>query len=149
MDREKLTDELTLDEGKKLKVYRDSLGILSVGIGHMILPGDMIPEGSEISEERCMELFNHDLEHAIRYANIMFGDLETYPELIQEVLVNLMFNLGPTRLGKFKHFVAAIKNRDYIAAGNELEDSTWYKQVGPRADRLIAMVDSCADEGMA
>ena len=150
MDRQKIMDQLIIDEGKRLDVYRDSLGLLTVGVGHLILKGDAIPEGSTISEDRCQQLLEHDLDHAIVNSNMMFPGLpDRYPEEIQEVIINLVFNMGPTRLLGFKKFIMAIKTHNWQDAADELQNSKWYGQVGPRADRLIAMVDSCADEGMS
>lgn len=149
MDLEKLDAELKRDEGERLTAYRDTLGNLTIGYGHLILDSDHIPEGSTISEARSIELYIHDRDHAIVAVSMLFGDVATYPELIQRVLVNLMFNLGPNRLAKFKNFVAAIKNHDYIVAGNELENSLAYEQEPQRFDRLIAMCDTCADDAEA
>lgn len=145
MNRQKIMDQLTIDEGKRLTVYQDSLGLLTVGIGHLILPSDVIPNGSTISEERCRQLFEHDLTHAIVASTMMFSDIETYPEPIQEAIINLVFNMGPKRLSGFVRFIAAVKARDFIQAAAQLKSSKWYGQVGKRAVRIVAAVQGCAD----
>ena len=47
-----------------------------------------------------------------------------------------MFNLGMTRLLKFKKFIAALDEEDWNEAGAQMKDSQWWSQVGPRAQRL-------------
>ena len=73
----------------------------------------------------------------------MFADLERnmswasdQPEDIKRVLANMCFNLGITRLLKFKNFLAAMENNDWDKAAVEMLDSRWAIQVGPRAIRL-------------
>jgi lysozyme len=56
------------------------------------------------------------------------------------VLVNMAFNLGPTRLKGFKKFIAAFDAKDWDGAVIEMLDSKWAKQVGARAIRLAKMV---------
>ena len=46
------------------------------------------------------------------------------------------FNLGITRLLKFKKFLAALEQHDWETAAVEMMDSRWATQVGPRATRL-------------
>jgi lysozyme len=55
-------------------------------------------------------------------------------------LVNMAFNLGPTRLSGFKKFIAAFNARDWDGAVIEMLDSKWAKQVGERSSRLAKMV---------
>ena len=46
------------------------------------------------------------------------------------------FNLGLTRLLKFKKFLAALEKKDYETAAIEMMDSRWAVQVKGRANRL-------------
>ena len=68
-----------------------------------------------------------------------------YPGELQEVLVNMMFNLGRTRLGKFKKFIGAINEANWSEAAIEMMDSRWATQVGPRANRLRDRVSTLPD----
>ena len=58
------------------------------------------------------------------------------PGDIQEVLVNMCFNLGGTRLGKFKNMLNAVEDHDWERMAVEMEDSRWFKQVGRRSVEL-------------
>ena len=57
----------------------------------------------------------------------------------------MCFNLGAPRLGKFRKFISAINDEQWIEAAVEMLDSNWAKQVGPRAERLKQIVLSQAD----
>lgn len=49
-------------EGCVLKPYRDVAGLRTIGIGHLIKPGENFPDGVEISKERALELLAKDVE---------------------------------------------------------------------------------------
>ena len=144
MDRTAIEKQLTVDEGEVLSVYADSLGKLTCGKGHLLLESDGIPMvvGTPISQEQCDALFQNDLNHAITHCEILFPALMTYPEVAQDSLVNMIFNLGQAGLAKFVHFCAAVRNEDWEEAVAQLEGTPWQKQVGQRADRIIAAFSS-------
>ena len=50
------------------------------------------------------------------------------------------FNMGRTRLSKFKGMKRGVDSRDWNTAADEMIDSTWYKQVTNRADRLVERI---------
>ena len=61
---------------------------------------------------------------------------------MQELLVNMCFNLGPVGLAKFQHFLDALAEKDYPAAAEELQKSSWYDQVKSRAERIITALQN-------
>ncbi|MEK9739391.1 MAG: glycoside hydrolase family protein, partial [Euryarchaeota archaeon] len=70
----------------------------------------------------------------------IFPDFDDLPEEAQLVIANMCFQLGRPRLSNFKKFIAAVNDRDWAKAADEMEDSRWYKQTTARADRLIARI---------
>ena len=58
----------------------------------------------------------------------------------QRAIINMVFNLGLTKLLHFKKFLAAMEAGDYETAGKEMLDSKWARQVGNRSDRLEQMI---------
>ena len=56
----------------------------------------------------------------------------------------MMFNMGRPRLSKFKKMKEAVDARDWNAAGYEMIDSRWYKQVPNRAERLVNRMHALA-----
>ena len=143
MNIDKLREQLKIDEGVKYEIYRDHLGYLTFGIGHLITEKDPEygqPVKTEVSADRVNEVFNADVQKYINETKKVFSDLESKPEAIQLVLVNMCFNLGAPRLSNFKKFIAAINDQQWSEAAVEMMDSRWAKQVGPRAERLRDVV---------
>lgn len=139
MNIDKLIQELILDEGYKYETYEDHLGFLTLGVGHLVLDTDPEidkPVGTPVSEERVLECLNNDIETV---CNELDRNMPWWKELGDEkmrVLANMCFNLGITRLLKFRKFLAALEAGDFETAGEEMMDSKWATQVGARATRL-------------
>lgn len=145
MDIEKLRDQLKRDEGCVKAVYLDHLNIPSCAIGHMITEWDEEygkPVGTPISDDRVNELFDQDVQVTIDECKILFDDFDELPEEAKQIIANLMFNMGRPRLSKFVKFRQAVRERNWIEAGNQLKDSRYYQQVKARADRLIARLEA-------
>jgi len=139
----KLQEQLKIDEGIKYEIYEDHLGYATFGIGHLITTADEEygwPIGTKVKTERVNEVFQTDVEKYIKETQKVFPDLISKPDLIQVVLVNMCFNLGAPRLGKFYKFISAINDEQWIEAAIEMMDSNWANQVGPRAERLKQIV---------
>ena len=65
MDRATLRTQINRDEGKRLRVYRDTLDHLTVGVGHLVVPRDQLTNGQWITEERCTSFFEQDITTAL------------------------------------------------------------------------------------
>lgn len=138
---DRLREELKIDEGCKYEVYLDHLGLPTFGIGHLITEKD--PEhqmgiGTPIDEIRVNEAFEQDVHVTIGECRKLFDDWDNLPETVRLITANMMFNMGRPRLSKFKKMIQAIQDSDWLEAGNQMQDSRWYKQVTNRADRLIS-----------
>ena len=149
MNREAVYEQLKIDEGVKYEIYLDHLGLPTFGVGHLILESDEEfgkPVGTTVDEERVRSCFERDLDAAIGECHNLYGegDFGNYPDEIQQVLVNMMFNMGRPRLSGFKKFNAAIEARDWMEAAKEGRDSRWYKQVTNRAERLMVRLEHLA-----
>ena len=143
MNIEALREQLKVDEGVKYEIYKDHLGYPTFGIGHLITEND--PEhnktvGTEISEDRVNEVFESDVAKFVSEAKILFPDLDELPDVAQQVIVNMAFNMGRPRLSKFKNFIAGVNDRDWVRAAEEMMDSRWADQVGARATRLRNLI---------
>lgn len=147
--RENIYRQLKIDEGIVCKIYLDHLGYLTFGIGHLITRNDPeygMPVGTPISIERVREAFENDLDVSIRECYLLIGreNFNNLPDVAQEVLVNMIFNLGRPRLSKFKNFLEGLLEHDWNRAADEMIDSRWYRQVTNRADRLVSRIRSLA-----
>ena len=140
MDIEKLREQLEIDEGVVHEIYLDHLGYPTFGIGHLVTDED--PEygadvGTKVDETRCSEAFNEDVESVIKDCKILYSDFDDLPEEVQQIVANMMFNMGRPRLSKFKGMKRGVDAKDWNAAADEMVDSVWYRQVTNRAERLV------------
>ena len=140
MNIEQLRKELEVDEGVKYEIYNDHLGYPTFGIGHLVRDTD--PEhgqeiGTPVSEDRVIEAFNKDVETVIADCHVLYPDFDDLPEEVQQIVANMMFNMGRPRLSKFKGMKRGVDAKDWNAAADEMVDSAWYRQVTNRAERLV------------
>jgi len=143
-DREKLREELIRDEGVKFEIYNDHLGYPTFGIGHLVTEDDEEhgkPVGTPVSEDRCWEVFDEDVEKFVTEVKKVYPDIDSYPDMVQRVLINMCFNMGAPRLGKFKNMKKAIEEGNWAQAAIEGRDSRWHKQVPNRAERLMVALE--------
>ena len=145
MNREEVQKQLMIDEGVKYTIYLDHLGYPTFGIGHLITEKD--PEygqevGTDINAKRVGEVFQSDLDITISECEALYETWDDFPGEVQEILVNMMFNLGRTRLSKFKNMKKALDKADWATAAIEGRDSRWYKQVTNRAERLMKRLEN-------
>ena len=140
MNIDKLKKEIEADEGVKHIIYLDHLGYPTVGCGHLIQPDDEEygkEVGSTITEARCSALFASDIDGVLADCGSLYATFSDLPEEAQRIIANMMFNMGLTRLSKFKKMKAAVEKGDFEEAANQMHDSKWRKQVPNRAERLI------------
>ena len=147
LDREAVFEQLKIDEGVVYEIYKDHLGYPTFGVGHLVLESD--PEygqevGTPVDEDRVKECFEKDLNTAISECELLYeeGVFGKLPDEVQHILVNMMFNMGRTRLSKFKKMHGGILDGDWKEAAKEGRDSKWYHQVTNRAERLMSRLEN-------
>jgi len=149
-DSEKLLDELIAHEGMVLTVYKDTLGIDTIGIGrnlqdrgiskeeldHMDIPHIDLVYRDGITEADARYLATNDVrivEDELLRAHPCVDRLDAVRQL---VLIDMAFNMGVPRLCKFKKMWAAIHDEDFMIAAKEMLDSRWANQVKSRSTKL-------------
>ena len=147
MDLNLLREQLEIDEGRVDALYNDHLGYATFGIGHLVLESD--PEygqeiGTPVSADRVIEAFEQDCENVLRDCDILYEDFGDLPEEAQQVIANMMFNMGRPRLSKFRGMKRGVDSRIWNDAADEMVDSAWYRQVTKRADRLVERIRALA-----
>ena len=133
-----LEERIKKHEGYRDVIYLDSEGYPTCGWGHHLRVGSKVPK--EVSEA----FFREDLQSAIddfwklRY---IFDDIVilSLNKTRREVIIEMIFNLGLTRVLQFKKMWESIKNKDWNQASIEMLDSKWHTQVGKRA-RVLAFL---------
>ena len=146
MNLNKLQQQIMFEEGVKYEIYNDHLGYKTFGVGHLVRatdPENEMEVGTKVSKMRVSDCFEADLYVAI-------NDMEKFTEgmeiddNIKECVTEMVFQLGLSRLNKFKKFKQALLDGDIETAQAEMKDSLWYKQTTNRADRLIKKLGKSA-----
>ena len=141
MNLERLRKELEEDEGVRYEIYLDHLGHPTFGIGHLVASEDDEhgqPPGTKVSSQRVQEVFEADVLSVINDCDKLYrDDFDELPEEVRLIIANMMFNMGYTRLSKFKQMKRAVDTEDWNKAAGEMVNSKWYQQVTNRADRLV------------
>jgi lysozyme len=116
-------------EGRKLKPYRDSKGILSIGIGRNL-------EGKGITDDECHYLFANDIKEKSDALVRLFPWYGGLSAARQIALLDMAF-MGPEKLTGFVHMIAAIQSQDWQTAADEIARSRWAADVGPNRTRDV------------
>ena len=143
-----LTDDLKarvrLHEGVRTQMYLDSLGKATIGIGHLIKPHERerYAEGVEISMDEVEELFEMDLIRAAAGAESLIKECigHDLPPHIEEVILEMVYQLGTQGVRNFKKFWKALRIKDWKTAASEMKDSRWHKQTTKRCESLAEIV---------
>ena len=120
-------------EGLKLTVYKDTVGILTIGYGRNIES-----RGISISEAEMM--LNNDIADCMAELRVNLPYFDVLDSVRQDVLIDMCFNLGLQGLRKFKLTLTHIQHGDFEMASETMLDSNWAKQVGNRAVELSQMM---------
>ena len=126
---------LKLHEGYRQYPYTDSLGIVTIGYGRNL-------ESRGLTESEATYLLEQDVDQAEEY---LHKGYDYYYELSGErkaVMIDMMVNLGATRLRSFRKMHEALEDQDYEVAALEMLDSKWARQVGTRAITLSKIMQS-------
>jgi len=97
-----------------------------------------------ITKDEALFLLRRDIEDAVQDLK-NFDWFEALDPIRRKVVIDMRYNLGPTRFRGFKKMIAALARGDYKAAATEMVDSAWYHQVGTRARRLVEMMRTGED----
>lgn len=142
MGDKEIKDMIIRHEGKRNEPYKDSLGLWTVGIGHLIGDGKSLPDkwNRRFSDEEVMALFDMDYEHHKNAAQSNIPNFNKTSSIGQGALIDLTFNMGPNWISKFKNTKKALEDGNTELAAANLEQSKWYGQVGNRAPTVVNML---------
>lgn len=127
-----ITELLHLHEGFRRLPYEDSVGKLTIGVGHNL--------ERPLSTRAIETILEDDINEAKGELDMLFPNWIQLSGARKNVLIDMMFNLGRPRFTKFSKFWEALKRNDYNAAAKEMLSSKWAGQVGERATRLSKMM---------
>ncbi len=145
INQDRLFGSVRIHEGLRLKPYKDSKGLWTIGIGDLIHFKQMSFHeaidlwNNGITESAAIKRCKHKLIKASLGARNVVGALawEDLSDVRQEVLTEMVYQIGPTGVGLFRRTVRFIKAGEYTDAAKEMLDSKWHREDSPgRAETL-------------
>lgn len=136
MNLEALKEQLRRHEGVMESAYDDSEGFTTIGVGRLIDKR----RGGKLSQDEIDLLLENDIKRVVADLDARLPWWQQLSEIRQLVLADLRFNLGMTGLLGFRRALQAMQDGRYGDAADEMLDSRWARQVGPRALRLAHMM---------
>jgi lysozyme len=133
MNMNSILSRIMEEEGLRLTPYHDSVGVLTIGYGTNL---------TKIDEAEATFLLQHRLLLASDDLLRAFPWVRDLDDARAGVLLDMTYNMGIARLAGFTKMLAAVRAGDYDAASVEMLNSLWAYQVGPRADRLAAIMQT-------
>jgi GH24 family phage-related lysozyme (muramidase) len=152
------TKKMIMDhEGVVNYPYKDSKGLWTIGVGHLIGDGKKLPPEYEayknnggpfdkknnktpaMTNEQIQKLFEEDYaKHKTMAMKTPGWDLAN--ETGQAAMIDLAYNLGGTWYKSWPKTSKALADGNFDAAAEGLKDSKWYTQVKGRAVKIVDMI---------
>ncbi len=132
----KLKSQLTLSESYEEFPYVDTVGKISIGIGH-----NLTDRG--LSKQVIDQIYEEDVKVAIEDLDKIFSDFDwrSLSENRQLVLLDMSFNMGYDRFSRFFQTIEYIRKELFQEAAVQMLRSKWAKQVKGRAKKLARMME--------
>ena len=131
-----LIADIKAHEGYSKKVYKDTLGYPTIGIGFLVSSLELDEYVCDIILERRLKKNEEVLQRKMTYYSKL-------PIEVQNIIQNMYYQMG-NRLFNFVKTLHYIESGKWRAASVEMLDSLWAKQTPNRAKELserMAKVD--------
>lgn len=122
-------------EELRLFPYKCTSRKLTIGVGRNL-------DDNGISEDEAMYMLRNDLSRCMIEARGALPFFDTLLDARQDVIINMVFNLGLTKFLRFKKMIKALEDKNYDKASEEMLDSKWAKQVKGRAIELAQIMST-------
>lgn len=163
IESDELFDQISRHEGIRRKVYKDTRGHPTIGIGFNLdssinqqflqrigIDINELLNGKPLTDDQIKLLYDFSLKLAIRDAKSLLSNFDSQPEKVKRILIDMSFNMGRSKLSQFKGMLSAIENGDYQKAALEMKFQNgrngsltpWYTQTGNRSKELVRMMSS-------
>ena len=140
---DEVKERIKTHEGFVNYVYKDTLGKRTVGYGHLCTDDENWEDGKCYDHIYLNDVFEIDFMEATKQAEELIGDFVMEKEA-NEIILEMVFQLGKTGVKKFKKMWEALSGQDYNKAADEMLDSKWAKQTKNRAESLAKIMRSLA-----
>lgn len=125
---------LALREGDKSVVYHDSRGLLTVGIGHLVVPNDHLRLGDKLTQAQVDALFAKDSADAMAHATAQAAQAGITEPTFLPYLASVCFQLGDAWTKEWPHTWAMICAGEYEKAADSLDNTPWDKETPLRVE---------------
>ena len=139
MNMDRLLASVKKHEGYRNKVYLDTLGKRTVGVGHLCVE-EFWEDDKEYEEKFLMDVLEADLQNAINGAERLCSNCPDIDGLAKEIIIEMVFQLGETGVSKFKNMWKALAELNYVGASFGMLDSRWAKQTPNRAKDMAQIM---------
>lgn len=120
---------IKIHEGLRLKPYDDTNGRPDLGDnGGKITIGygrNLQEVGITLGEAEMM--LDADIRVSVADAESLFPNIKEFSAQRQAVLIEMSYNLGRSRLARFKRMREALDRKDFNEASKEMLDSKWHR----------------------
>ena len=127
-----LEEQLKRDEAVRSKVYNDSLGIPTIGVGRNLRDVGLSDEEIDFLLDNDIKRVRAELSSLDWYRNL--------DEIRRGAIENMCFNMGLPTLLQFKNTIIYLEAKDWQGAHDNMLKSLWARQVGIRAERLAKQI---------
>ena len=130
-------DEGEKKQGREHVIYLDSKGNWTCGYGHLLFLGDTVPQAA------IDGFFEDDYAQARADLKTLYRLFSLPPMgLTREyVLLNMLFQMGLTKVMRFKRMLVALMDKNWDRAADEMLDSKWHnRDTKERAERLVKIM---------
>ena len=136
MSYKKLKQNIKKNEGYSLRPYKDQLGFLTIGYGHLILIAEKKLMDGNVDKKKLEKIFTNDFNIALSNFN-KFLKPTVKNRKSSELLIEMIFQMGIIRVLGFKKLLYNIKKSNKFMVSFEMMNSLWYKQTPNRVRVLI------------
>uniref|UniRef100_A0A7S3DI38 Lysozyme n=1 Tax=Palpitomonas bilix TaxID=652834 RepID=A0A7S3DI38_9EUKA len=149
-------DLIEQHEGVRDCVYVDTTGHKTIGVGYNLDQSgartaianigadfDSIYSGKTcLTSSQVEKLFSSSLNNAVQEARNVVSGYSGLCSCVQNVMVDMAFNLGQSGLGSFNTFLSYINNHNWSAAASDVKGTLWCRQVGNRCTQDASIIAS-------
>ena len=115
------------------------MGKPTIGFGHLIKKKEKFLYKKKYSKKYLNKLFENDFSLALNNFNKSYK-VKGLSKNSQEVLLEMIFQLGIKNCLKFKKFINSLKKKLLYMAALEMLNSRWYAQTPKRVEKLIDLL---------
>ncbi|ARW57549.1 lysozyme murein hydrolase [Serratia phage X20] len=145
---------LRIDEGYDSKIYKDTEGYWTIGIGHLLTKNPSLSVAKaeldklvgrscngQITQDEAESIFAKDVEKAVKGIqgnSVLKPVYDSLDEIRRAALINMVFQMGVAGVAGFTNSMRMLKEKRWDEAAVNLAKSRWYNQTTNRAKRVIS-----------